>query len=286
MSKSPLVVTLFVCGTLLGWVYVSRDGEGENTSPAGTRAPARVYGFPDPRGIVLEIREYRAGACAAARFRSESPAFVLWDDGTSAYRNSTYDYKRGKVQTRRAEGWLRAMRTHVTSLASSSCKDFLESREDFGRTHVSARDAKGVVTLEVNGLSRLAGAHADGCASCRDLRPLAGMIEDISRCPAEQDKVLTGLPVEVHLAFRSCGCRNHPDIVRASREWPLPGPRPFELCGKSFARIRLEDPKQIRALGETIERSAAVLDREEIYTCFMRPLLEPAKREVGPLARR
>ena len=84
--------------------------------------------------------------------------------------------------------------------------------------------------------------------------------------------------------MKSCGCRNHPEIVNISKEWPLPGEKPADRCARSSARFRLEDPAEIQVLSEAIARSAAVLDRGEIYTCFMRPVLEPPTERI--LARR
>jgi hypothetical protein len=112
------------------------------------------------------------------------------------------------------------------------------------------------------------------------------MLAEIDRQRKEggENETLTGLPVEVHLEWRSCGCRDHPGIAAVSKEWPLAGRTPTELCGQRSIRFRLENPAEIRALSEAVSRSAAVLDRGEIYTCFIRPLLEP--RREGLLARR
>jgi len=289
MSRSPFVVTLVVCGALLGWLYVSQDGERREDprpSPAGVRALDRVYGFPDPRGVVLELRESGAGACEAAQFRSESPEFALWDDGTVVFRDSTFDYKRGRVPRAKAEGWMRTFRAYSLQGETVACGAEAKDSPVMDPVRLWGRVAGQGTVIDIVGLP--SGSHAESCADCRPVRPLAWMLEDVSRQRYQggAGEVMTGLPVEVRLEFRSCGCRNHPDIVKASREWPLPGRRPSEICGRGSARIRLHDPDQVRSLGEAISRSAAVLDGEEIYTCFMRPILDLERREAGPLARR
>jgi len=293
MSRSPFVVTLILCGSLLGWLYSSQEGGGSQTPaarPAGVRVPERLFGFPDPRGIVLELRQSPDRGCPGALFRSESPEFVLWDDGTAVFRNSTFDYKRGRVPRMKAERWMRTFRAQSESSVRGvhvvTCGGAAQESAAARWVRLSGRvDGQGR-SIEIDGLA--AGAHVDGCDRCRMLRPLAWMLDDLSRQRYQGDEgdVLSDLPVEVHVEFRSCGCRNHPDIVRASREWPLPGRKPSEICGRGSARLLLEDSGQIRTLGEAIGRSAAVLDGEEIYTVFMRPVLALSGRVPGPLARR
>jgi hypothetical protein len=138
--------------------------------------------------------------------------------------------------------------------------------------------------MELYGLAHFAGAHANACALCCELRPLARLVEELSSYQSEKDQALTGLPVEVFLQFRSCGCRNHPDIVAASKPWPVGGPKPSELCGRGSTTLCLVDAGEINSLSQALSRSAAVLDGEEIYTCFMRPILDLGRRGVGPLA--
>jgi hypothetical protein len=144
----------------------------------------------------------------------------------------------------------------------------------------------GEPTLSGPNLASVDPDHQRSCADCGPLAPLAGLLQEIDqqRRQVEQSQTLTSFPVEVYLEFRSCGCRNHPEIVNVSKEWPLAGLKPSERCGRESARFRLEDPAEIRKLSEAIVRSAAVLDGEEIYTCFMRPLLESPKEAT--LARR
>lgn len=283
MSKSPFVITLVLCGTLLAWLYSSQNGEGrELTRPAGVRPNLPVYGYPDPRGIQLELRETPTAACEGARFRSESPDLVLWDDGTVVFRDSTYDYKRGRVSARTAQGWMRTFLAYSLQDEQVLC-DHAAREAVQGEVQLRGRGAKGSTSVTLQGFSPTWASHADSCADCRPVRPLLWLVDDLRRQKYQSDAdVLTGLPMEVHLEFRSCGCRRHPEIVAVSKEWPLDGPKPAERCGRGQVRFRLDDPVQIRALGEAIERSASVLDREEIYTCFMRPLLDP--RPLGPLA--
>jgi hypothetical protein len=289
MSRSPFVVTLIVCGALLGWVYSSQEGGGGDNPaapPAGVGAPERLFGFPDPRGIVLELHEHPDRGCPAALFRSESPEFVLWDDGSVVFRDSTFDYKRGRVSRVTAERWRRTFRAHSQRSEAVACEAAAREPAAVKSVRLWGRvDGQGR-SIEIAGLG--SGSHADECPECRSLRPLAWLLGDIfrQRYQGEDGEVLSDLPVEVHVEFRSCGCRNHPDIVRVSKEWPLPGRKPSEICGRGSARLLLEDPAQIRALGEAISRSAAVLDGEEIYTVFMRPLLDLSPRAAGPLARR
>jgi hypothetical protein len=285
MSKSPFVVTLVVCGTLLGWLYGAEGGIGrEEPRPAGARALSRVYGYPDPRGIRLEVRESATGTCPASIFRSESPDFVLWDDGTIVYRNSTYDYKQGRISHRTAQGWMRTLLGYTQGDERVTC-DQAAREASPGQVELRSHGPGGVRTLTVQGYSSAWAGHAEGCADCRPIRPLVWMIDDIHRqCYQLGGEVLAGPAVEVYLEYRSCGCRNHPDIVAVSREWPLSGPKPHERCGTRSTRFVLTDLSEIRALGEALSRSAAVLDGPEIYTCFMRPLLDASW--AGELARR
>src|SRR5258706_16265047 len=111
MSKFPFLLTLLMSGTLLGWLYltaevprkeIQRPKEKVRLAPASLHAaarpapPDRIFGYPDPRGILLELWE-RGGSCPGARFRSQSPVFALWDDGTVLSMSPTYDYRRGRV---------------------------------------------------------------------------------------------------------------------------------------------------------------------------------------------
>ena len=140
----------------------------------------------------------------------------------------------------------------------------------------------GVLSLSGPNLSWVDSEHQRTCDGCGPLAPLTALLEklDEHRRRQNQSEVLTGLPVEVYLEWRSCGCRNHPEIVKVSKEWPLSGEKPGERCGRGSTRFRLDDPVEIRKLSEAISRSAAVLDGEEIYTCFMRPLLDPPKERL------
>jgi hypothetical protein len=287
MSRLPFVLTLVVSGSLLSWLYVTQEAEGrEKSRPASARAKARVFGYPDPRGILLELREQPSGACAAARFRGESPDFVVWDDGSVVFRTPTYDYRRGRVPLQQAQAWARTFQTYSLEGETVACENAADnpSRQDQIRLWGRAGDIG--ATLTICGLSASRAPHTEKCADCRPLRPLARMLAEIDRQRKEGDanETLTGLPVEVYLEWRSCGCRDHPEIAAVSKEWPLAGRTPMQMCGQRSLRFRLEDPADIRALSEAASRSAAVLDRGEIYTCFIRPLLEP--RREGPLARR
>jgi len=242
----------------------------------------RLYGYPDPRGIVLEIREVDLRICPGSRFRSESPDVVAWDDGTVAYRTSTFDYCRTKVSFDKVKEWASVFRNYCLQDMIVACGKGVPAGAPEKRTLLQGIGWGLGSTISVSGLSP---AHADLCADCAQLRPLAKMLRDVDEIRNEgAGEALTGLPVEVYLEFRSCGCRNHPDIARASREWPLAGEKPKERCCGLSTRFRLEDPSDIRTLSEAIARSAAVLDRGEIYTCFMRPLLDPPKDRM--LARR
>src|SRR5262252_7682394 len=106
MLRLPFVLALLSCGALFGWLCLDQDPPKkekprakEKTRPvAGTPVPAaraavapRIFGYPDPRGILLRLRE-RKGTCEGSRFRSQSPAFVLWDDGNVVSISSSYDY--------------------------------------------------------------------------------------------------------------------------------------------------------------------------------------------------
>lgn len=285
MSKFPFVVTLLVSGILVGWLHVSADGKSTaKAGPASSGRRARIVGFPDPEGIVLQLSRRPADACAAARFRSESPEFVLWDDGTVVYRNSRFDYRKGRFPMKKADEWIASLRADYPREGRVGCDDFWNPKEPGDWTEIRGRDAAGLLNVSVHGLQRCAAAHADACDSCRGLRPLAKLVDEIGRHQNDRDEALSALPVEVFLQFQSCGCRNHPEIVNISKDWTLPGRSPMELCGRSSATITLTDPDQIRWLAAALERSSAVLDRGEIYTCFMRPLLRFP--QPGPLAKR
>jgi hypothetical protein len=285
MSKFPFVVTLLISGILVVWLHVSADGKSAaKAGPAGSGRRAQVFGFPDPQGIVLQMRRLPENACRAARFRSDSPDFVLWDDGTVVYRNAALDYRKGRFPMRQADEWLASLRTAYPRRGTDGCKAFWDPVDGSDWTEIRGRDSKGPINVAVYSLQHSAGDHADACASCRGLRPLATLVETIGRHRSDRDELLTSLPVEVYLQFKSCGCRNHPEIANISKEWTLPGSSPRELCNRESAKLVLTDPEQIRWLSKALEGSSAVLDKGEIYTCFMRPLLK--FREPDTLAKR
>jgi hypothetical protein len=300
MSKFPFVLTLLISGTLLSWLYLDSEkpkktaprtkekGRPAAPSPApAARAasPSRIYGFPDPRSILLQLYE-RNGSCVASRFRSESPAFALWDDGNVVSMSPTYDYRRGRVSIAQADVWLREFQAIAAGQTRITCEAVLERAAQHDLISLRGRAGElGETTL--SGPNPAFGpGHAESCADCRPIRPLARLLEEIQdqRRHGEPMESLTSFAVEVHLEWRSCGCRNHPEIVNVSKEWPLSGARPAERCGQGKIRFRLEDPTEIRRLAEAVANSAAVLDRGEIYTCFLRPLLE--RRTEIPLALR
>jgi hypothetical protein len=301
MSRLPFILTLVVCGAVFGWLFVNQDPP-KNEKPrakakakvrpvAAAPAPAapavsRIYGYPDPRGILLNLRE-RKGSCEGSRFRSQSPAFVLWDDGNIVSMSPTYDYRRSRVSIAQAESWSREFQSVAAGQTGIRC-DVLRDRSARGDI-ISLQGRKGEggeLLLSGPNIALVDPSHVATCADCSTLAPMARLLGEIDqqRRQADQSRLPTEFPAEVYLEFRSCGCRNHPEIVKVSREWPLPGPKPEERCGRQSARFRLDDPAQIRLLSEAIANSAAVLDREEIYTCFMRPLLEIPTE--GSIARR
>jgi len=286
MSKFPFVITLLVSGILVVWLHVSADGKSSaKTGPAGSGRRAQIFGFPDPQGILLQMSRLPENSCKAAQFRSDSPEFVLWDDGRVVYRNAAFDYRKGRFPMRKADEWLAALRANYPRKDTMGCAAFWESAEENADwVNLRGRDAKGPITVVVHSLQHNAAAHADGCEPCRALRPLASLVETIGRHQNDRDELLTSLPVEVYLQFKSCGCRNHPEIVNISKEWTLPGKSPMELCNRGSSRMILTDPEQIRWLTRALEGSSAVLDKGEIYTCFMRPLLK--FREPEALAKR
>jgi len=291
MSKSPFFITLALTGALLGWLFLSQEEEGrpklrkDGVRPAGARPILRSFGFPDPRGIVLEIYERQAQPCEASRFRAQSPEFVLWDDGTLVYRDSTYDYRRGHVPAGVGESWVRTASAYPRRKEPLGCEQAATWKSEAQTTRIFTRVNGSGVSFEFQDIERLGGDHAAQCDACRDIRPLARMLDEVHRRRTQGgDATLTGLPMEVYLQFRSCGCRDHPEIAKVSREWPVAGTKPSELCGKGAVRFRLENEAEIQSLAQALEKSAAVLDRGEIYTCFMRPLVDP--KPFGPLARR
>lgn len=280
MSKSPFVITLLIFGSLLGWLY--RDAESaekERSLRSGGRTTTRIYGYPDHRGIVLQMTETSSRACFASTFRAESPDLALWDDGTVVFRNSTFDYVRSRISADQARQWTRTFQVQSLMSELVACEEASDPTET-PRILLRGSVAGAGATIRIYNLDPGRFTHAKTCADCRPIRPLARMLgemRELRRMETDESQQVTGLPVEVYLEWRSCGCRNHPEIVNVSKQWPLAGKRPEERCGKGSTRFRLEDPEQIRLLSETIARSAAVLDREDIYTCFMRPLLEPPK---------
>lgn len=301
MSRLPFVLTLLVCGALFGWLTLTQDPPKKEKLRAKEKlrpvaappapevraaAPTRIFGYPDPRGILLHLREQK-GSCEGSRFRSRSAAFVLWDDGNVVSMSPTYDYRRSRVSIAQAESWSREFQSVAAGQTRISC-EILRERSARGEIMtLRGRTAdSGELTLSGPNLASVDPAHHATCADCGPLAPMARLLGEIDqqRRLADQSRLPTDFPVEVYLEFRSCGCRDHPEIAKVSKEWPLSGVKPAERCGGNSARFRLEDPAEIRALSEAIARSAAVLDRGEIYTCFMRPLLEPPKE--GALARR
>jgi hypothetical protein len=301
MSRSPFFITLLVCGAALGWLYLHADPPAKEKPRARQKArpaaapaapvaraevPPPIFGYPDPRGILLELRERKAD-CAGSRFRSQSPAFVLWDDGNVVSMSPTYDYRRSRVSIAQAAAWSREFQSIAAGETRISC-EILRERSARGdvMTMKGRLGAGGELTLSGPNLSSVDRAHQNSCADCGLLAGLSRLLLEIDehrRRPGPTD-TLAGMPVEVYLEFRSCGCRDHPEIAKVSKEWPLAGEKPEERTGRRIARFRLEDPREIRVLAEAISRSASVLDRGEIYTCFMRPLMELPKE--GALARR
>ena len=301
MSRLPFVLTLVVCGSLFGWLFVNQDPPKKEQPRAKAKArpvvaapapaapvvaPTRIFGYPDPRGIILELREW-SGDCPGSRFRSQSPAFVLWDDGTVVSMSPTFDYRRSKASSAQMEAWSRGFQAAASGDTRITCAVL---RERSARSHLMNLRGRvgdsGEQTLSGPNLAWVDSEHQRTCAGCGPLAPLTALLENLYdyRRRENRNEMLTGLSMEVYLEWRSCGCRNHPEIVKVSKEWPLAGPKPEERCGRGSTRFRLDDPEQIRLLSEAIANSAAVLDREEIYTCFMRPLLEIPTE--GSLARR
>lgn len=286
MSRSPFVITFLVCGTLVGWLYLSQETHGREVArPGGARPLSHVFGYPDNRGILLELRDRSFADCSGGRFRSESPDFVVWDDGTVVFRTSTYDYRKAKVSASQARAWSRTFQAYSARPEAVACESAGAGEAGSSQLWLwGRRDGVGT-TLTVLGLPASGLAHTESCDDCRPLRPLAAMLGEIDARRRQGDGCEPlNLPVEVYLEWRSCGCRNHPEIVAVSKSWPLSGARPSAVCGKGSTRIRLEDPAEIRALSDALFRSAAVLDGGEIYTCFMRPLME-FSHASGPLAR-
>lgn len=277
MSRFTLVFTFVVSAGFITYAFSEGAGTGRADSrPADACRPSRIYGFPDSRGIVLSLRQEEFASCEASRFRDQSPRIVLWDDGTVVYRDATYDYRKGRMQPATQAAFLRAFAREARRKDFPGCTEYKYSPGRHDRTILEGRPDGRPAELVTCDVEFQAGVHAASCRSCREFRPLARLIGDLKSYRAPEGPLLTGLPMEVSLQFRSCGCRNHPEIVSVSSAWPLPGPRPSERCGKSsgIVRLRLTDPVEIQTLARALERSAAVLDGEEIYTCFMRPVLE------------
>jgi len=301
MSKLPFVLTLLVSGTLLAWLFATPEAARKEKPRAKEKsrpvlasaavaprpaAPERLYGYPDPRGVLLELRQ-NGGSCPASQFRNQSPIFVLWDDGNVVSMSPTYDYRRGRVSIAQATLWSREFRSFAVGHHPIDCRRLRDRAVQGDTITLRGRTGDGdEATLAGPNPSFGDPAHLAACADCRSLSPLARLLEEIDgqRKNGGHNETLSGLPVEVHLEWRSCGCRNHPEIVNVSKEWPLEGVKPAERCGRTLTRFRLEDPAEIRLLSDAIARSAAVLDRGEIYTCFMRPILE--LRPESPLARK
>ena len=301
MSRLPFALTLLVCGALFGWLTLNQDPPKKEkprakeklrplAAPAAPVAraelPPRIFGYPDPRGILLELRE-RKGVCAASRFRSQSPAFVLWDDGNVVSMSPTYDYRRSRVSLAQAETWSREFQSIASGETRITC-DVLRERYARGDTvRLKGRMGQGG-ELELSGpnVSSVDSDHLTTCADCGPLAALSRLLLEVDqqRRHGGQTETLAGMPVEVYLEFKSCGCRDHPEIAKVSKEWPLSGQKPSERCGRQSTKFRLDDPTEISMLSQAIARSASVIDQGEIYTCFMRPLLEPPKE--GALARR
>ncbi len=277
MSRFVLSFTLVVSVGLVGVALAHRSGpsvHGAEVKPAGARKPARIYGFPDRRGVALVLRREPTQACAGSQFRARSPEFVLWDDGTVVHRTPTYDFRRGRIGARRARELVQAYEGEKARDVASGCDEFWRPPSGLEWTVIERPRASLHDEVRVYGLARYSGGHADACLPCRRYRSLAELERSLLECGSDQDPVLTGLPVEVFLQHKSCGCRDHPEIAAASSVWPLPGPLPSEICGKMDGRLRLEDPAQIERLAHSIERSAAVIEGKELYTCFLRPVFE------------
>jgi hypothetical protein len=300
MSNLPFVLTLVISGTLLGWLGLNQEPpKREKAIPkvktrlvqaptAAERSLAQVpmYGYPDPRGILLELR-HPGGSCPASRFRNRSALFILWDDGNVVSMSPTFDYRRGRVSIAQASLWSREFQSFAMGHHAITCLTIRDRAARGDLISLRGRTAdSGETTLAGPDPSFGNSAHVKSCDDCRSLLPLARLLEEIDqeRRHGPQSETITGIPVEVYLEWKSCGCRNHPEIVDVSKEWPLPGERPAERCKRGTASFRLEDQAEIRLLSDALTRSAAVLDRGEIYTCFLRPILE--LRSENLLARR
>lgn len=269
MSRFTLSFTLVFSLGLVGFALTR--GVEVGAGPADAGRPPAVYGFPDPRGIVLLYRAGRTPGCAASRFRVDAPELVLWDDGAVVYRTSTYDYRQGKVDAGRARYWRRLYEREARREFGDGCGEFQKSASGEFTALEGRRDEPAIC---FRGLSTFGGTHGNGCRPCRAFQPVARLGWELAAYAKEGDAPLTDLAVEVHLERRSCGCRDFPQIAAASKAWPLGEPGPAVICRDYGGRVTLRDPRQVRALAEAVERSAAVIEGRELYTCFLKPVLE------------
>jgi hypothetical protein len=264
MSRFPFFFTLAVSLGLVGTALARRPAP-----PEASRRPAS-FGYPDERGVLLKLhRAPGDGACAGTRFRAKSPEFVLWDDGTVVYRTGTYEYRKGSMEAEAAWKLADEVRRETKRLEPHPCADLPGAEKEDGDTILETRDGPATVS----GLYPRSGLHANLCPQCRPLRKLGRLVREMVRWERPDDSLLTGAKMEVYLEFKSCGCRDFPQIAKASVQWPLEG-KPSGFVGRNSGTIVISDPAKAAALARAIERSAAVLEGDEIYTCFLRPLAE------------
>src|SRR5262245_62157753 len=161
---------------LLGWFYLKTEPERKSTvrREAG-RSLVRLFGFPDARGILLEMRDVELRTCPGARFRAESPAVVAWDDGTVAYRTSTFDYRRAKVSFEKVQEWARTFRNYSLENMIVACGRGVSPDARGNRKLLTGVGWGLGSTISVSGLSP---EHADLCSDCVPLRPLAKMLRE------------------------------------------------------------------------------------------------------------
>jgi hypothetical protein len=278
MSRFVLSFTLVASLGLVSVALVRRGGptvHGAEAAPAGAGKPARIHGFPHEKGIVLLLRnEPSWEACEGTRFRMKSPEFVLWDDGTVVYRTASYDYRKGRIGRERARLLARAFETEASRNLEAGCDRFRRPPPKMEATVIEGRVRGEMDSLRVIGLEHFGGTHAEACEDCRPFVPLARLAGELREHEEAGDPLMSGLPVEVRLQRKSCGCRDYPEIASASSAWPIAGPGPAEICRSSGGIVVLRERAEIERVAASIERSAAVVEGTEIYTCFMRPLLE------------
>src|SRR5205085_12398938 len=142
-------------------------------------SPGRIYGYPDPKGILLELHE-QAGSCPASRFRSQSPVFVLWDDGNFVSMSPTFDYRRGRVSIAQASLWSREFQSFAAGRTSIPCRTLRDRAAQGDRITLRGRlGESGETTLSGPNPSFGSPSHAEDCAECRPLQPMARLLGEI-----------------------------------------------------------------------------------------------------------